>query len=398
MRTCIARVLVLPVGVFGFVSSALAQGNMHLGTLEIKPFSSIEQKYNDNIYLEPKTFKNGDQITVYQVGLSLKKPVVPGKSLDFKAKYFADFIQFRKNDKEDRTDNTVSASLGMTMLSHIVFKVKENFKKTADPPTSELTDLEKRLRNDTIVDIGLKGDKMGLDAHFEYHRDVYDSTNLKGLDKKDFVIGPVAYLQVGPKTTIFAQWDFGQIRYDHSTSNLDSTYVNRNIGIRGKITRKLTGVIKAGRKTTDYEDNRNIEEDDKDFKAGVVFANITYQILPRTTINAYASKSSIESTFETNNFFVESKGGGQLKHLLMDRVTVFGGGYYQINKYPEVITFAGLTDERKDKLSGSNAGLKYELKKWLILEGVYNFSKKDSNFNDFDHKNNVYSGKLTILF
>ncbi|MBD3271049.1 MAG: outer membrane beta-barrel protein, partial [Elusimicrobia bacterium] len=330
----------------------------------------------------------------YTTGLELKKPVMPGRGINFKAKYWADFIQHHRYDNQDRTDHTVNALLDGLFAQHIVLRINENYKKTADPPNDELTDLEKRLRNNTKTALGLKTRKLGLEVEYQYVRDNYDTLNT--LDKDENVVAPTLLFYISPKTSLFAEYKIGQIEYDVNTTNNDSEYIQVNGGLRGRLAPKLVGIIKGGYKETDYEDTRTVTE--RDFKGGTVYGNVIYDIKENSTLAVYGEREVVESTFQTNNYYVSKKIGAQLDFKLLQRIFVFGGGRTGSNDYPENITVGSVTDKRSDDISEANAGLRYMIGKSIVLQGSYDYRKKDSNFNAYDYKNNIYSGKISLLF
>jgi len=394
MRKAFTRIFIVQLILVSFAVQGMAVGNIRFGNLEIHPYASAEQQSNDNIYTEGKKLEDGDQITIYRTGLMLNRPLVPGRDFILKADYFADFYQYRKNDKEDRTDHTVKASADFTFANNLIFKAKEDFKKTSDPPNSELTLLEKRIRNSSEGILGVKNEKIGIECGYNYIGDNYNT--LQSLDKKEHIIRPTLYLNISPKTAVFVEYVFSQVRYDHSTTNIDSDYKQRRVGIRGQIAPKLTGTVKAGYKTTDYDDPRTINE--RNFQGSTFFGKLNYKMNKRCSINAYGNRSSNESTYSTNNYYISSSGGGTVEHELLWGFSVIGGGSYEKNKYPEDVTESGVIAKRIDHIRGATGGLKWIIKEWLVAEGSYNYKERESIFANYDYKNSIYSGKLSVKF
>jgi hypothetical protein len=72
--------------------------------------------------------------------------------------------------------------------------------------------------------------------------------------------------------------------------------------------------------------------------------------------------------------------------------------YYKRDSYHGDITVAGDSGKRKDDNFGAGLGLRYNIKRWLVFSGGYEFLKKDSNFDNFDFdKNSVYLNVVFIL-
>lgn len=391
MKQIIISIIVV---LFCCISKVLAAGNIHIGTLEIHPFESVSRTYNDNIYREPKNQENGDQITVSQFGILFKKAIVPGRDYRFKAEYFADVFQYNKNPREDRVDHTVDARIDFYFPNRLLIKMREKYKKTADPPNSELTDLEKRIRNVNEAVLGYKGKQFSFEVSSRYMRDNYDK--LDNLDKKEYVTTQTAYINISPKTSLFVEYVFGKFRYDENSTNQDSEYSQWRAGIKGTITPKLTGIIKGGYKETDYDDTRTING--RDYRGGTAFVRIVYKVKERSSITFYGDRTSVESTYLTNNYYVENKAGGIIDHQLTKRIFFTGEGFFGKNTYPEELTDGGKTEKRKDRVQGANTELRFKVFEWLSLHGGYRYSRKNSNFTRYEYKNNIYSAKIAVMF
>ncbi len=370
-----------------------ALNNIHIGNLEINPFVSLEQKYDDNIFLEPKGQEDSDWITTTILGFGLKMPLVPGREEDFvlKLKYDVDFIKFWDYTNQDRFDHNVSAIADLNFNNDFTLKIEDKFQKTADPPNSELTALQRRLRNTGNVVFGYMREKIGFDLGFSNIRDDYNSLN--SLDKYEYVSTATGYFNISPKTSLFGEYNFGKVVYDNNSTNSDSKYYQYRLGVKGKIAPKLTGVFKAGYKRTDYEDSSK-----ENFKGFTTFVNITYDLKERTALNAYAERGSEESTYSTNSYFEYNKIGLEVDHELLEKLFLVGGGYYQLNKYPEETTEGSVTDKREDNLWDYSIGLRYEVKEWLSLETNYEFKERDSNFSTYDYKDHRYTVKINFMF
>jgi len=372
---------------------AYGEGNLHLGALEVRPFTCIEQKYDDNIFLEPDNQENDDWITTSTLGLGLQMPIVPEREEDFllKVKYAADIIEFWEERDQSRVDHTLSALADLSFANDIILKIDENFKKTADPANSELTGLEKRTRNTVRGVLGYMREKIGFDLGYENTRDDYNILN--NLDKYEHVVTTTGYYQIYPKTSVFSEYNFGKIAYDDSSTNSDSKYHQVRLGIKGEITPKLTGVIKAGYKQISYNDSSK-----NDFSGFTIFGNLTHNLRERTTINIYGERSSPESTYGTNSFFKSNKIGLKLDYQLLERLFLVTGGFYQLNKYPDETTEDSVTGKRRDHIGDGSIGLRYEVKDWAFIEIDYEYKQRDSRFAAFDYTDKKVMAKASLEF
>lgn len=376
-----------------FCPSIHAEGNLHIGALEIHPFAVVEQKCNDNIFLEANEAEDEDWITTTTLGFDLKTPLIAQREEDFilEAQYAADIIEFWDYSSQDRIDHTISVKTDFKFANDFSLKLKEDFKKTATPPTSETTSLERRFRNTAEVVCGYKRERIGLDLGYTNIRDEYN--NLNSLDKDEDIITTTGFYELFSKTSIFGEYNYGKIVYDDNTTNSDSKYHQFRIGVKGEIAPKLSGVAKAGFKTTDYKDTTK-----NDFEGFTLFGDLTYSFQERSTLNLYGEKNIEESTYSTVNYYETNKMGIGLDHQLLEKLFLVAAGSYQFNKYPGETTESSVTLKRKDSIWDGKVGFRYEIKDWVHLEADYEHKHRDSKFSNFDYKNNIFSIKATFVF
>lgn len=367
--------------------------NIHVGTLEFHPFNSVKQMYDSNIYLESKGDENDDFITDITIGVRAQMPLIPQRKRDFmlKTSYQADIIEFWRHNQNDRVDHTLRGLLDFTFTNDFRLKIEENFKKTADPPNSERTSLDKRFRN--ILDMILVYDreKIRFEGGYRMVRDDYDDSN--NLDKTDNMFTAAYFYQIFPKISMLAEYNFGIIEYDSNQTNSDSKYHQGRLGVVGNLWPKLTGTVKAGYRYVGYdESNRN------DFSSFTLFGNIKYTATERTVMNLYADRTSQESSYSAISYYEVNKIEIKLDHQLLERFWFDGGSFFQYSRYPAETTEGSDTAKRKDILWGVGTGTKYEIKEWWIIKTDYEFRQRDSNFAVYDYNDHKISASVEVMF
>jgi len=388
------RIVTIMLFVIFCCGSFVYAADIHrVGRLEIQPFVSVEQKYDDNIFLEPNNQEDNDWITTTILGLGLKMPLVAGREEDFtlNARYDIDFLEFWDHNNQSRVDQNLSAVADLKFTNDFTLKIKDNFQKTADPPNSETTSLEKRFRNSAGAVLGYMREKIGFDFGYQNIRDSYN--NLNSLDKYEHVTTATGYFNISPKTSLFGEYNFGKIVYDNNATNSDSKYNQYRLGIKGQIAPKLTGLAKAGYRQTDYKTSGK-----KNFKGFTTLVNVAYALQERTTLNVFAERSSEESTYSTNSYFEYNKAGLKVDHELLDKLFLVSEGYYQLSKYPDTTTESSVTAKREDKIWDGSIGLQYKMKEWVSFETNYEYKKRDSRFNTFDYTDNKFTAKVNLIF
>ena len=367
--------------------------NIHFGTLEIHPFSTLKQTYDSNIYLESKGDKNDDFITDITLGIEVQMPLIPEREEDFtiQASYQADIIEFWRHNQNDRVDHTAKGLLDLKFTNDFQLKIEDNFRRTADPPNNERTALDDRTRNIFDTTIAYDREKIKFEGSFTITRDDYDDTN--NLDKNDNRFTAIVFYQISPKISLLSEYNFGTIDYDSNETNSNSKYHQLRFGAVGELWPKLTGTVKTGYKYVGYN-----ESGKKDFSSVTLFGNIKYSVTERTVINLFAERTSEESAYSVNSYYEINKIGADLTHQLSERFWLNGTGSFQYNRYPAETTESSTTAKRKDTLWGLGTGLKYEIREWLVVNSDYEFKLRDSKFAVYDYDGHKISAKVSATF
>ncbi|MCX5666812.1 MAG: outer membrane beta-barrel protein [Candidatus Omnitrophica bacterium] len=367
---------------------------IHLGSLELRPYGSIEEKFDTNIFLEPHGLENEDWITDYRAGLSAKMPLVASRGDDYMAEgyYHADFIEFLHQDKLSRVDHTAHGSVTCDLPNDVGIQASEDFLRTQDPPDTERTLLTKRWCNIMDGRVNYTREKIKLEGACALTTNSYDA--YPNLNYNDFMVTATTFYNVATKTWLFSELNFGSIKYyKGSATNSGSQYYQGRVGVEGKIAPKLTGTMKFGYRYQDYSRTQA-----SNFAALVAFGNLKYEITERTTANIYGDSTPIESTYATNSYYQASTVGLKLDHLLLQRLWLNGSGFWGLNLYPTESTQGNVTTIRGDTLWGAGTGLKYEVKDWLFLNTGYAFKQRDSNFHNYSYNDHQISFRVSVAF
>lgn len=393
LRNLFCCILALAVISVFCSSAARAEGNIKIGNAEVHPFILLEQKYDDNIFLEDAN-ENNDWITTASPGFEMIWPLIAEREDDFlvKTQYTANIIEFWDSSEQSRFDHKAKATLDLNFSNNFTLDIKEDFLKTADPPNSELTAFEKRSQNTAEIIPGYAGEKLGISAGYKNIKDDYNTQN--NLDRFEHVGTLEVSQKVASKTDFFGEYNYGKIIYDESTTNSDSKYHQFRIGVEGDLWPKFSGIIKGGYKESDYSDSSK-----EDFASCTLYGKIAYAATERCKIGVYGERASEESSYGTNSYFELNKIGFDLTHQLLDRLSLLGEASYQLSKYPDATTEGGVTDEREDDLWDVKLGLKYTLKEDMCFMGMgYEYKERDSNFATYDYGDNKVTTTLSLLF
>jgi len=390
MQTSKIGHFVLVIGIFclylGAAGTAWTEGNIGSGAWEIHPYAGVEQRYDNNIYLDPDNEKD-DQISVVTGGVNLKTTV---KEHQFEFDYRADLVEYWDYSTESTDDHRVFALMELNSPSGFSVEIEDTFKKTADPPDLEKVRREERIRNIGSVTAEYQMTDLGISVGYTNILDDYDE--LESLDKTENIVTLSPNYQVLPKVSAFCEYNYGWIDYDQTVLS-NAEYHQARLGVKGELTPKLTGMVKCGYQWRDYDQAAK-----KDFDGGVIFASLTEEFSERTQLEIFGDLGVNESSYSPNNYYRLSRLGLELKQELGYKWSLNLEGSYQRNKYPEQTSAANQSAKRKDDVLIGGIGVDYQIQDWLVAGVNYNYRERSSNLDAFDYGNNLISVNLLATF
>ena len=111
----------------------------------------------------------------------------------------------------------------------------------------------------------------------------------------------------------------------------------------------------------------------------------------RNTIVLAVERANYESTYANMNYYTINMACLDYRRKLNNKITGGLFGYYQYHTYPGETTENGVTAKRYDEYFGGGASLRYDIQRWLSLEGRYEYRQKISMFDIFDYTDNIIS-------
>lgn len=389
MRCKVLFVLVFLIDVFipSFAGRCWAQGNMKIGILNVHTFLNLKQLRNDNIYLEPRAEKNRDWISVVSPGISF----VTRKEI-LGLNYNADILRYADLTKENRVDHNLLSQLNLGDPEKLSLTLQNKFKNTADPPDSEKTNKEKRIRNDFSSGFAYDLNRLAFNVGYLNARDDYKSENLHLLDKYEHIFTLIGAFKILPKTSLFFENNYGLIKYDLSVLS-NSWYDQPRLGLEGAVTSKLTALIKLGYQTRNYQ-----KVEIKNFNGLTSFASLTHKVSAQTGINFFGERAVEESSYTSMNYYVLNKLGLQLNQKIKNLVSVTADTAVQKNNYPRETTEGSKTAKRQDNFFSATVRIQYQTKGWLSPSLQYEYKRRNSNFDRFDYTDNITMLMLAAFF
>src|SRR5436190_636343 len=213
------------------------------------------------------------------------------------------------------------------------------------------------------------------------------------LDRDEHTWGLTAFWKVAPKTDLLANGSYGFKEFDHQSQRDVDRYIGV-VGVRGEITSRLVSTFRVG-----YEDREPRDSDRTAYRGVVASGDWVWTPTGRTRITLLTERFVAESIFATNLWYLANMVTLGIEQRFTPKLTgtvrLFGG----INQYPDkVAKLNGVRAWRYDELAGLGVGLDYQIQRWLGIGADYTHTRRDSNFDNFDFKNDIVGAKVTLSF
>jgi hypothetical protein len=206
-------------------------------------------------------------------------------------------------------------------------------------------------------------------------------------DRVDNGLSGYLFYKVLPKTSFFVEYEFLDVNYDQDTIP-DSKEHHFFGGIQWDITAKSKGRFKAG-----YgEKNFSGGGDSNDL---IFEVQLDHQFTTKTSLKLAATRKTNETTISVTDYLLSTALRAEYLQRVTGKITGSLGLGYRNDSYKGEITIGGVTDKRDDDIYNASLAFQYEFKDWLKADLGYIYTKRDSNFPEFDYTNNTLFFRIT---
>jgi hypothetical protein len=365
--------------------------DLGLPGFKITPFISERIEYESNVFQSDRGAKD-DGISKTIPGFVLELPLGRHKiDLGFRA----EIVRYFNLDNQDTEHYFVLGNLLLDFPGGLKVNLKEDFARTSDPPGTELTG---RLGSDTnvlspSVEFGFaQRYAIGFEyvwTHVNFDRD----TGVESLDRDEHTFGVTGFYRIQPKTDLLLNVGYGFKDFD----NASRRDVNRYFvlaGVRGELSSRLTSTFRIG-----YEVRDPKRGDVGSFEGYIVGGDFVWKPTDRTRITLVTERSVQESVFQTNFAYVTSQATLSAEHYLTRKLLVSARLYGALSDYPEKAQKGnGIAAWREDILGGVGVGIEYTIQRWLAVSADYTHTRRESNFDTFDFRDDIVGAKVTLSF
>ena len=365
--------------------------DLGLPGFKITPFVSERVEYESNVFQAHSGAKD-DGISKTIPGFVLELPLGRHKiDLGFRA----EILRYFDLTQQDTEHYFVLANMLLDFPGGLKINLKEDFARTSDPPGTELTG---RIGSETNVlapSIEYRlAQRYALGFDYVWTHVRFDNnTGVQSLDRDEHAFGLTGFYKVQPKTDFLLNVGYGFKDFNNNSQR----DVNRYFvlaGVRGEITSRLTSTFRVG-----YE-VRDPEHGDVGAYSGVIAGgDLVWRPTERTRISLITDRSVQESIFQTNFAYVTSQATLTAEHYLTPKLLLSARLYGGVSDYIEKAQkINGIFGWRRDYVGAFGVGMEYTIQKWLAVSADYTYSRRDSNFDNFDFKDDIVGGKVTLSF
>ncbi len=379
----------------GLTGPAEAQGNIQLGPFRILPSLEASLEYDDNILLTPDD-EIDDLIWTISPGVTIE---LPARRYAVRLGYKADILRYTDNTDLDTVHHNLLADARVNLAVGLGLRLTDRFLITDDFagfPVPELTERVERYEN--TLDVG--GDytvreRYTIDLGYRWFLVDYRDPDFDEFDRQDHTVAGTLFYRIMPKTSILGEVDYQWIRYEIPSvaADRDSDGWRIKVGVKGDLTAKTTVLLKLGWEWKDYENPAR-----EDWDGIIAEANVIWKYREPSEVRIYGGRANVESTFQGTNYFISTYGGAEVRHFLSERLILRVNGLGGVNDYPEDVTVGARSAERSDTFFEAGVSLRYQIRRWIAVEVGYRFLILDSNFDEFDYRDNRIKGSVLLTF
>jgi len=385
-------------------------GNINIGKLKVIPGLTIQELYDDNIFLgngsnNTTELKESDWITHVMPTLGFNYSLQERGNLSLG--YLGDFAYYIDNDNNDWQTHKCMFNLNYKAPGGIIIDIN-TIHTDAEDPYGSLEGYGRGLKtersnNDLKTKIGYDfGNRFKILAYYNYYKQDYDLERdyTQDYDVNEFGIG--CQMRLLPNTWGFFRYHFGERDYfTHRvgtgvTESNDSDFEwNRvNFGLTWDIRAKLAGELNFGYQWKDYNNLTDVNGnryEDKD--TWIAATSITYRATPTIALALKITRALRDTGSNDNEYFEDTGIGINLQKVILSKFTLTVGGVHNKNNYN-----VPLSKPREDDNYRVNIGLVYQIQDRLTAGIDYKHKKKDSNYAENDYTDKQFMISLRGVY
>jgi hypothetical protein len=365
--------------------------DLGLPGFKITPFLTERVEYESNVF-QAHSGAQDDGISKTIPGFLLELPVGRHK---FDLGFRTEILRYFNLTKENAEHYFVLGNMLLDFPGGLRVNLKEDFAHTTDPPGTELTG---RIGSETNI---LKpsveyrlADRFSAGFDYTWTRVRFDDgTGVQDLDRQEHTFGLTGFYKVQPKTDILLGFAYGFKDFDNDSTRDVNRYIALT-GVRGQITSKLTSTLRIG-----YEIRDPQHTDVGRYHGLIVNGDIIFQPTERTRITLLTERAVNESIFSNNLVYIGTQGTLSIEHYLTRKLLLSARAFGAHSDYLDKAQKTNSAfDWRTDWIAAGTLSVEYTIQRWLTVGADYTYTRRTSNFDNFEYKDDLVGGRVTLSF
>lgn len=356
------------------------RAKLHVGPVDLHPHLDFVASYDDNVLLQ-RDNPLDDFCFTTSPGLQF----LYGQSehnfiaLD----YTASFERFVRLTGQDANNQFVKLN-GQFEFHQLTLGVSHLFQDIKGPNT-QIGARVQSLDNITHLDLEYRlSSKTSLGVGYGQYLHDYDLAGL--YDSREYTPYATLFYHMTPKSDLFCRFAYGWVSVDGGPG---ATYQEVDIGIRGKLTKKISGSARVGYQHRSFDDEMN------DVNSFVAAVDLEALLTRRMTLRLGVSRSINPSPSVMGNSYEATQVDCKLTYRFpRQKVGLWIGGTYERDDYENPV--GGI--DRVDDFYELSVGMTWDATKWMQLGAEYLFWHNDSRLTELGFSRNLASIHARVHF
>lgn len=363
------------------------ENSLNVGQANFKASLTASEKYDSNIYLT-STDAHSDYINVVTPKLFMDLPFGIDERHNLQFLYSADLGSYSDHTSQNYQNHGLTGLLNFK-LPFGYFALKNLYRNTQDRSATEFTTPVKRMENKSDALFGIEFNKLANEFGYSYFTKHFNNRSYDNLDYHEDIYTNTTYYQIFPKTKALLEYNYGEIDYSRDLTR-NGSYNQVRVGLKGSLTGKTIGIIKAG-----YQ-NREYDTESRDGYEGLVAElGLVSQLSERTKLKLRFIDTALESTYGSNAYYNNNSFGIELNQALMGNFSIVGTFSLDRNLYPEADTV--LYRKCRDTIWTQGLGLEYQAKDWVKAGINYEYKEDNSNIDTKEYERSQVMASVTFM-
>jgi hypothetical protein len=366
------------------------------GPVEVHPFVGVTESYSDNIY---RSFgglpKQEDYITTLSPGVQLRLPV---RQHTFQLDYRADVSLYAKNPETNYTNQTGGGAMNLNFPGGLNFSLSDYFSDAVIPRyAKEIPGIsgaadpyrERPYNSNNLNAAARYGflDRWAAEVrynNFDYsYKHFYDDYGTFNRN----LFGGSLYYRLTSKINALVDYNYSYV--DYKTTSINDNYNHSAyLGLSFDPTAKINGSLKLGWFQKNYE---NAQPGGKTtFNSFSTLIDLTYNVSPHHILILRGTQLILED-LDTNAPYTLMDFSLGYRHFLIwnPKINLNATIGYGTKSFDKPTTDAdGSVKTRNDEIWYGGIGIGYAIQSWLSFGLNYFYTNDDSNFINYNYKQN----------